>query len=310
VRKWREHCDFKHGSSCGIVNSVTLSGFRVIDCNTRSILTAPPSCKFAALSYVWGALAHTHANLSPVEVPAPAPLLIEDAITCTQALGLRYLWIDRYCIDQTDTHTKQLLIRNMDKIYQGATVTLINVANAGAEGGLPGVSSVARESQESLLVKDRKLIYIPAGGYTIGNSKWSTRGWTYQEGLLARHRLIFSSEQVHFQCFQEHACEMIPAFFLSRLRSTWQENPLSDDLQAFPWGATINPSDITERIKAYARRELKHESNALNAFLGVLNQFWQPSEPLYHLWGLPFHTKPPKTAPLETQLSNVLLWIP
>jgi hypothetical protein len=34
----------------------------------------------------------------------------------------------------------------------------------------------------------------------IQNSVWSTRCWTYQEGVLSRRRLVFTKEQVYFEC--------------------------------------------------------------------------------------------------------------
>lgn len=310
LRGWLDHCDSRHKSSCAKADSVLLAGFRVIDCNTRSIVTAPQDCKFAALSYVWGTTTQTQTDISQDEIPSPAPLLIEDSIICTQAMGLQYLWIDRYCIDQAATETRHLLIQNMDKIYQGATVTIINAASEGADSGLPGVSFVARNPQEFLSIKDRKLIRIPYSGNEIRNSKWSTRGWTYQEGLLSRRRLIFTSEQVQFQCMEMHTCETMTAFFSSRPRPDWQENFLSDDLQVFPWGAANTFNDMNERISTYLKRELSYESDWLNAILGILNQFWKAAEPVYHFWGLPFHLGKLRSASLEKPLSNALLWLP
>lgn len=39
-----------------------------------------------------------------------------------------------------------------------------------------------------------------AGSDSIKQSKWATRGWTYQEGCLSRRRLIFTEKEVLFLC--------------------------------------------------------------------------------------------------------------
>lgn len=53
---------------------------------------------------------------------------MEDAITVTQSLGYRYLWIDQHCIDQSDPVQKQYQIANMDKIYANSDLTIIAAA--------------------------------------------------------------------------------------------------------------------------------------------------------------------------------------
>lgn len=155
VKRWLNHCDTKHESSCASINSVSLPGFRVIDCDTSGIVIAPRDCWFAGLSYVWGASAAITADGSLHELPIPASLLIEDA-------------------------------------------------------------------------------------------------------------------------------------------RVWVEHSLSDNLQAST-GRRFERSAIMERMRTYLKRKLSYESDSSNAFLGIVNQFWDSDDPLYHLWGLPFHTRAPKT---------------
>ncbi|KAK0724499.1 hypothetical protein B0H67DRAFT_107151 [Lasiosphaeris hirsuta] len=35
---------------------------------------------------------------------------------------------------------------------------------------------------------------------SIRGSRWSTRGWTFQEAVLSRRRLVFTAELVYFEC--------------------------------------------------------------------------------------------------------------
>lgn len=42
-----------------------------------------------------------------------------------QGARYRYLWVDRYCIDQDDVAEKKEQIAQMDRIYRGAELTII-----------------------------------------------------------------------------------------------------------------------------------------------------------------------------------------
>lgn len=120
---------------------------------------------------------------------------------CTE-LGLRYLWVDRYCIDQSDPRRKHELASQMDRIDAGAAVTIIAAAGTDPFFGLPGVSTTPRKlfsrrfgplGQDCLILPAH-----PAG--EVEESVWTARGWNYQEALLSRRRLVFTESQVYFQC--------------------------------------------------------------------------------------------------------------
>ena len=181
VKQWLACCDSEHTGRCGSATSISLPGFLVINCLTRQIVKAPENCKYAALSYVWGS--ETVPNVRS-EIPTPAPPLIEDAMICTRAIGLQYLWIDRYCINQAED-TKGTLIHNMDRIYSEAAVTIVNAAGESSSSGLPGVSRVTRRPYSSVAVQDQRLMLFPNRA-DVESSKWSKRAWTFQEGLLSR----------------------------------------------------------------------------------------------------------------------------
>jgi hypothetical protein len=119
------------------------------------------------------------------------PKVINDSIDVTLRLHLRYLWVDRYCIDQSDEHNKHNQIRQMDLIYANAQVTIIAAAGAGPDYGLQGVRGTLRRYQPNLSI-GRLLIAstLPHPKWLVKSSKWATRGWTYQEGLLSKRRLI------------------------------------------------------------------------------------------------------------------------
>lgn len=81
----------QHHTGCQNAGSGNVSKLLLIDCSeetsTLSIVPAPESYQYAALSYVWG-----DANTINTEVAS----VIQDAIKVTMKLGLKFLWVDRY----------------------------------------------------------------------------------------------------------------------------------------------------------------------------------------------------------------------
>lgn len=85
-------CQETHSSLCTAGSFYQVSGLRVIDVSSRTVVVAPENCRYLALSYVWG------------QQPGPtngdslqsAPPLIQDAISVAIALEYKYLWVDKY----------------------------------------------------------------------------------------------------------------------------------------------------------------------------------------------------------------------
>lgn len=129
--------------------------------------------------------------------------VIEDAIRMTLKLGHRYPWVDQYCIVQTgDEAIKQDQLRHMHLVYANAEVTFIAVAGKDSSAGLPGIPGRPRNPQPGTLIQGHALLCIPPDPslHVRSNSTWATRGWAYQEGLLARRRLFFSEYEMSYEC--------------------------------------------------------------------------------------------------------------
>jgi hypothetical protein len=120
---------------------------RVIDCNRLCLIETEQgqtgsgriSAPYSILSHCWGTktnLKTTSANYeemcSSIKLEK-LPATIRDAILLTRELGLRYIWVDSFCIIQCDSRsvvsqdysdwTKEL--PNMHRYYQNATITLV-----------------------------------------------------------------------------------------------------------------------------------------------------------------------------------------
>ncbi|KAK5995379.1 hypothetical protein PT974_03783 [Cladobotryum mycophilum] len=103
-------------------------------CEWCETLCAPPDY-YVALSYVWGEKqpnCTTNTTLSSYMEHIDTKLIpktIRDAIKVTQTLGLRYLWVDAFCIIQDSKEDKAIEISRIRSIFRHAYVTII-AANA------------------------------------------------------------------------------------------------------------------------------------------------------------------------------------
>ncbi|KAF2188237.1 hypothetical protein K469DRAFT_768713 [Zopfia rhizophila CBS 207.26] len=98
----------------------------------------------------------------------------------------------------------------MDIIYHEAAATLIATASENSSQGLPGVSDTLREYQVCADVGYMHLLWTFGDPIElIRKSKWMTRGWTYQEGLLSRRCIYFTHQQVYFECQGMHQCKAL-----------------------------------------------------------------------------------------------------
>jgi hypothetical protein len=112
---WIVGCRARHTESCSIPKRNEFKYKWLIDCETVQLCMSDEP--YVCLSYLWG-------KAGPGEIPsnldlaAQVPSTISDAIKVTLAIGMRYLWVDRYCIDQENTNEKHSLIQNMDAICE------------------------------------------------------------------------------------------------------------------------------------------------------------------------------------------------
>ncbi|TGO62304.1 hypothetical protein BOTNAR_0115g00090 [Botryotinia narcissicola] len=103
---------------------------RVIDVTTKRICQARADCEYITLSYVWGD------NSACKNTQGEFPRVVQDAFTVTEALGYRYLWVDRYCIDQDpNSPHMQSMIDHMDLVYSNARATIVAASGNSASDG-------------------------------------------------------------------------------------------------------------------------------------------------------------------------------
>jgi hypothetical protein len=184
---------------------------------------------YAALSHSWGPSGikgiTTKSNLDSRLRNLPIKTLsktFQDAITATRRLGLRYLWIDCFCIVQDDTHDWQVESTRMGSIYANCTV---NFVAAAAHGGVDGCffDRTAWFSQRFKLFvreradRDEKTSFIcqplgPEQPFRPENCVTSGRSWCFQETLLAPRSIYFFKDELAWECRTTSASETFPLY--------------------------------------------------------------------------------------------------
>jgi hypothetical protein len=115
---------------------------------------------------------------SAQDVLAKLPKSIEDGIHVALKLGLNHIWIDKFCIDQTNARDKHDQIQQMDAIYRSAELTIIAAAGDGPDHGLPGINGTPRIPQWTVQVGSHTFTQaLPHPGETVAKSKWASREW-------------------------------------------------------------------------------------------------------------------------------------
>lgn len=121
AKLWLAECETQHGRACSehgwdvamekphFLRVVDVIDLRVV------VVDSPASCRYVALSYVWGAaemlkLRHTNAQALAEEGGLAyhlkrIPRTILDAMEVVKSVGERYLWCDSLCILRTYSHT-------------------------------------------------------------------------------------------------------------------------------------------------------------------------------------------------------------
>ena len=295
------YCEEHHNSSCGLSQdseSSTLEGLRFIDCHSKAIVEAQFPVDYVALSYVWGKPGNVHGSsgeeLGSILQSAlkGAPKVVTDSIEVVLKLGLRYLWVDRYCVNQDDEKDKHNQIRNMSRIYADAYLTIIAAAGADSSGGLPGVAGTSRASQPKCHIGGGVFLVSTRTppNLVIQRSTWASRGWTYQEGLFSRRRLIFSDQQLLFECNGMHCTETFDMPLDIMHSSSTQKFEETVPFGSFPHkNPGASPWTIMSYISDYSRRDLTYQTDAVNAIHGVLTVFEHASVPIHQLVGVPFY---------------------
>jgi hypothetical protein len=274
---------------------------RLIDCTNEKLCIPPPDCPYIALSYTWGNAASKEPQ-NVLELPEELPKTVKDAIAVARALEIPHLWVDRYCIDQSNNAEVHQIVQRMDKVYSHAELTIIASAGSESTYGLPGVSTTPRRAQRHLSFGKHLFVQLAPSGLQVRSSRWNSRSWTYQEGLLSKRRLVFTESLVYFHNRSHRFVEDVVGHLDE------MDDSLDDRYRVFNGTNIDYRLYIYHRLVEYYPKHLTFKSDALKAFEGVFAAY-RGTHRFSHFWGIPILSwnDLPELSALDT-FANSLTW--
>jgi hypothetical protein len=308
IKRWVNKCDKDHA---GICHTMTNTKAKMPDTTDLRFIDVENLClakqsvrdrctRYAALSYVWGTTvdpfqtmkANVEALSQEYAFDLPCnrtrlPNTIADSISFTRALGLRYLWVDRFSIVQDDEITKPHQLASMASIYSNAYITIAATEGGDSHYGIPGVNEERPRKPPSEILEFSPSCRLQALVRISGSPRttYHTRGWTFQEWTFSRRTIVFHDQTVSWLCERSQQQENLqyPYMAPTKLRQ--------DQFNTYP-----NISGYCNAVEIYSIRQLTHPEDilaAFNAFMTVQGRAMKSS----FLFGIP-----------ELFLSNMLCW--
>jgi hypothetical protein len=166
-----------HNEYCLPVSIKELEEIRLIEIETRKVVKYPGSnCEYVALSYVWGDV--TQDNYKLGDTLKTLSRTLEDALSFTEKLGKRYIWIDSVCIDQSNGTEKEHQIPLMAEIYAKASRVLVWLGEAqdDSDRALEAICITGTNSRDVLKIHQLEERAISA----LLQRPWFQRIWARQ----------------------------------------------------------------------------------------------------------------------------------
>ncbi|KAJ4346707.1 uncharacterized protein N0V89_010639 [Didymosphaeria variabile] len=253
--------------------------------------TLPTLVAYYALSYCWGTepvLTTTKSRYEEFKRSIPIkdlPYTIKDAIRAVYDMGGRYLWVDSMCIVQDDSEDWKREAATMCDVYQHALLTIVALGASGANEGLfsrrepRSVQNCDVESElkptEYISLTNRQSKDIGARRFI--ESKFHSRGWTFQERALAPRKIYFSS-LLFWECktctLEEGDTRMhiniTKPIGSQDIRNNQEETVPDED------GYMSTPRTLRlwhDNLRIFTQRDLTVATDRLPAISGVITEF-------------------------------------
>jgi len=283
----------------------------LIDVSRSCLVRAEPGMKYFALSYVWGrspirfwasgSNIETLQRQGSFDKPASIPKTIRDAIRLAESLGGQYIWVDCLCILQDDGPEKAYQLNLMGDIYAGAVATIVAASGDSADAGLDGRGCPEGSADKSTVDKNvdiqapeassqpesrppsldgRRGRLVPTRRservmlqqtLQLMGSTWYKRGWTFQEYLFSRRKIVFQGITVNWECgYAARTAEGGPVDASLGPLASISDEPSAQTTYIDSW--LPDPHRLSRLIAIYNKRQLTYPEDALDAFTGIITK--------------------------------------
>ena len=202
------------------------------------------------------------------------PETMQDAITITESLGFRYIWIDSVCIPKgTNWDTEA---SRMHEVYGNAAFTLAASSCTKATDRLLHDRTAWKHRNKACKLRGRWLQNenLPLSAVRLG-SPAAQRGWTLQEERLSPRILYWAGQRWHWSCAERQVTELSD---LGHTRPCTDNSGWSLPQQFLDVCRTGDEQRLNEEwldiVEAYTRRDLAHAKDRFLAISGLAVRFY------------------------------------
>ena len=300
------------------------------DSSKVRVIEAGDSPQYTTLSYCWGSnnqFSTTKDNLSQMEQGIDVSRLcpaIQDAVSITRSLYIRFLWVDALCIIQEGDGGKDWREQSqiMGLIYARSCATVAAASTDDCSKSFLGeprkpafVNTPFREKPQSpergsLLFRLPKFDFSEDFEENVNGAALAKRAWVMQERMLSPRTIHFTSTQIYWECrsfYWKEDGEGITALgydgsrqekaLLYSIFNALEINTAEEDSSSKKnSGNYLFLSTWSELVGEYSTMNLTYPSDRLPAIAGLarLASFVVPGVYLSGLW--------------ECDLASGLLW--
>ena len=254
--------------------------------------------RYAALSYCWGSPVEAAAQfktthgvlakrLTSIDINTTTAV-IRDAAQVCKALDIRYLWVDSVCILQDGMHDWERESPQMVLIYNNAAITICPLSSISCTQGFldrtgdsirmpfcsqihPNIVGHYKLRYKGLLDSNSLSTFIACNEYDdLVDSRWLTRGWTFQEMHSSKCIVFFGTQRVHLMTSNGLLIESQKELVSMRPEIAWLNTQIpiqSDDSYEFLCNRWM------DLVQGYSGRQLSHATDKLPALSGLANYF-------------------------------------
>ncbi|KAH9885804.1 heterokaryon incompatibility protein-domain-containing protein [Cubamyces lactineus] len=270
---------------------------RVIDCfdplRPRLFASEGKLGQYAALSYVWGEAqphsttkARVDAYTRSIDI-STIPRTIREAIEVTHKLGLRYLWVDSFCIIQDSREDKTRELVRLRRIFHDACITIVAACAPSASAGFlhdrPSPVPSPETPRLPYWCADGRLGTVTAEPFVM-SYEWdrepiNKRAWCLEERLMSPRKLVYASDTLQYHC-QTGTTAMGDAVVRVQVAERLQNIAFMPDAEVLPtvagWNAgrwKLFSGEWADVLLNYTRRAVTKPKDKLTALAGVAEQF-------------------------------------
>ncbi|KAF2268766.1 HET-domain-containing protein, partial [Lojkania enalia] len=287
--RWLDLCRRTHVTCNRVHSSVNRPPTRLIDIGPEGTLLLrlvypQEPVEYLTLSHCWGKshiiclLKANHEQLLRSIKQEHLPQLFKDAVSVTQRLGYRYLWIDSLCIIQDSPEDWESEASRMGSVYENSVCTIAAVSAPDSNSSLftryyPLYTNnyIMRDVTRGVRKIVTNLLERPEPLYK--------RAWALQERLVSPRLIEYGKNGISWHCREEIFLEPgIPVTHLSPLAESWNNllcTHIGED-QTEGVRANIDPLINGQRgwmklVGEYSEMKLTFESDRVHALKGVIS---------------------------------------